>query len=191
MTVVRKRHSARRPAPGVMQQRRPDVIVYFSRGKIAGTNLPYLDQAEMRSGYDWSFKNPGRNNDHWFRVMCDNRANFSWGGPKRETTPKLDQIIESNDQKCPAVFEDGRWVPGRALGSVTDFCGLRGVDWTGFIVGLRNRATATTALSTITFCIVRGEDVLVGAMESDPASLRENVSFVDQIVEILSTMRFQ
>ncbi|WP_183037161.1 hypothetical protein [Cupriavidus sp. UME77] len=168
----------------------PDVIFYFSKKRLKNNSIPYLSQAEMQSGYDWSFKSPGGNHGGWFGVMCERRENFTWDESGRESSEQLAKIREANSQKCPARLNDGKWVRPRFSQSMVAFRELRGADWIGFVMAFNDNVKTTTSLSVIRFCIVHNEDVIVGAMESAPQPLTVNPLFFGRVIEVLSTIRF-
>ncbi|WP_416051097.1 hypothetical protein [Cupriavidus basilensis] len=168
----------------------PDVIFYIDNNGIENKDIPYLNQVEIKSGYDWSFNASGRSSDGWFGVMCERRENFTWNESGRESSEQLTKIREANSQKCPAKLMGGKWVQPRFSQSMVAFRELRGADWIGFVMAFNDNVTTTTSLSVIRFCIVHNEDVIVGAMEGAPQPLRVNPLFFGRVIEVLSTIRF-
>ena len=175
----------------------PDVVFYESKSAIKKSNLPYLWQADMPAGYDWAFKKAGGLGDKWFGLMCDSSENFSWSdgkpisGQREDVTPERKQIRDSNDLKCPARIKDGKWVPTEQITAPKNylFKELKGVNWSGFIVGYKNEKSAST-LDSLRFCLVHDSKVIIGASENYLKPLSLPVSFFDSIQQSISTIEF-
>ncbi|AZG14763.1 hypothetical protein [Cupriavidus pauculus] len=169
----------------------PEAIFYHSKTRWSKSRLPYLDQARMSAGYDWSFKKNSNLRDQWFGVMCDSIANFAWNGPKSsdegDISPELSQIFEANSRKCPANLVDGRWTLTADEEDIL-FKEISGRDWNGFVAGYINMKDQRS-LESVKFCVIHDENVIVGASE-DSSPLNIDAKFFDRIVDLLYTVDF-
>ncbi len=169
----------------------PEVIFYHSKGRFDNSRLPYLDQARMSAGYDWSFKKNSNLSDKWFGMMCESIENFAWNLPMSsdgwDISPGVAQIFEANSSRCPANLLDGRWVlKSKEVGVL--FKEITGRDWSGFVVGYKNKWNKRS-LEYIKFCVIHNKNVIVGASESsDPLNI--NVNFFDKVIDLLYTVDF-
>ncbi|WP_404993078.1 hypothetical protein [Cupriavidus pauculus] len=169
----------------------PEVVLYNFKGRFDYSRLPYLDQARMSTGYDWSFKKNSNLSDKWFGMMCESVEDFPWNRPMSsdgwDISPGVAQIFEANSSRCPANPLDGRWIlRSNEVGVL--FKEIRGRDWSGFVVGYQNKWTKRS-LEYIKFCIIHNKNVIVGASESSEP-LNINVGFFDKVIELLSTVNF-
>lgn len=173
----------------------PDVVFLESKTAPKDKSWPYLAQAEMSAGYNWSFKKDSDLKSKWFGLMCDGAENFDLQGAginsnPEELSPELQDVKEANNLKCPAKLTEKGWVPnsnaGRPEGYV--FQELNGANWSGFIFGFRNERK--DSIDRISFCLVRDGNVLVGAAENYSKPLLLNQKDFEEIKATLKTVRF-
>jgi len=172
----------------------PDLVLYYS--KTRQDQMPYLLQAETNFGYAWSFKKKGSRRDKWVGVMCENMEDFSKITvaneiSKKDHSPALDEIRQSNDMKCPATLEAGKWTPHPILKKGEDylFSAISGDGWTGFLIGYR-ASKERGELTSVRFCMINENHVLVGAAEDDDRPLALPIHFFDELGRSLSTIQF-
>ena len=172
----------------------PDLVLYYSETRQ--DQMAYLLQAETNFGYAWSFKKKGSRRDKWVGVMCENVEDFSKITATNETlkedrSPALDDIRQSNDMKCPATLEAGKWTPRPILKKGEDyiFNAISGDGWTGFLIGYR-ASKERGKLTSVRFCMINENHVLVGAAEDDDRPLALPIHFFDELGRSLSTIQF-
>lgn len=173
----------------------PDVVFLESKSPPKNQDWPHLEQAEMSSGYDWNFKKDNNLRAKWFGVMCDGVDNFDLKQPSgasasEDISPELQEVKQANSFKCPATLSDEKWLPNKNAGKPEDyiFQEVTGTGWSGFIFGFKDKARKD--ISRVSFCIVEGESVLVGAAENYPDSLLLDLKTFEGIRDVLSSIKF-
>lgn len=173
----------------------PDVVFLESKVAPNEKSWPYLSQAEMSAGYDWSFRKDGDLKSKWFGLMCDSAENFDLHGSNvkndaENISPELQQIKEANELKCPATLTAKGWMPNKSAGQPNEytFQELKGDNWTGFIFGYKNRGN--DSFGRISFCLVQGDNVLVGAAENYPKPLLLSPKTFEETKAVLSSVKF-
>lgn len=170
----------------------PDIIIYENDLDANKKAPAHLWQAETTSGYSWQFKLDGAPDTYWFGSMCADISEFpeEFIGKKiEELSPELDLIRESNEVHCPAKYTDGAWYPGFYETNFHSyiFQDMAGENWNGFAVGLKS--SDGQKISSLKFCLVHEDKVLIGASESDtPLSLPSD-SF-QKLVRALLRVKF-
>lgn len=156
----------------------PDIIIY-ENGSGANAKAPaHLWQAETTSGYNWQFKLDGAPDAYWFGSMCADTSEFpeEFIDKKIEGSyPGLDLIRESNETHCPAKYMNGAWHPSPYANNFYNyiFQDMVGENWNGFAMGLKS--SDEKKITSLKFCLVHKDKVLVGASESDtPLSIPED-----------------
>ncbi|MGF6150729.1 hypothetical protein [Pseudomonas fluorescens] len=174
----------------------PDALFIESITAPTEKTLPYLWQAEMPAGYEWSFRKRGGLSDKWFGLICESTANFSRLAPEAtvqqvEVSPQLQLIQESNDLKCPGTLTDNGWVAAPSAGRPEDYVFevISGANWRGFIIGYAD--TSRHSFKRINFCLVHDDQVLIGAAENDSAPLRLSAEAFEGIKKTVSAIGFQ
>ena len=172
----------------------PDLVLYYS--KMHQDQTAYLLQTETNFGYAWSFKKKGSRRDKWIGVMCENMEDFSKITvtneiSKEDRSPALNDIRQGNDMKCPATLEAGKWTPRPILNKGEDylFNTISGDGWTGFLIGYKD-SKGRRELTSVRFCMINGNHVLVGAAEDDDRPLDLPIKFFDELGRSLSTIHF-
>lgn len=170
----------------------PDIIIY-ENNTGANTKAPaHLWQAETASGYNWKFKLDGAPDTYWFGSICADISEFPEGFINKKiegSSPELDLIRESNETHCPAKYIDGAWRPSSYMASYHNyiFQNMAGENWNGFAVGLKY--SYGQKITSLKFCLVHEDKVLIGTSESDnPLSLPDD-SF-QRLVRTLSRIKF-
>lgn len=170
------------------------LFIEAKRGDRA-RNRPYLWQAQTNSGYAWSFRKPGARQDKWFGLMCDSPEYFSFQGPytpdpAQEYNPAIESLRQDSEHKCPATLTGHGWVPSPQAGPANSyvFKPLQGANWSGFIFGFRN--PGRDSFGRISFCLVHGDNVLLGAAENDPQPLELSPRTLAEITAIVSSITF-
>ncbi|MGE7958757.1 hypothetical protein ACQKQA_19590 [Pseudomonas sp. NPDC089530] len=178
-----------------LQFNAPDLVFMASKETPKDSTAPYLWQAQLSSGYEWHFEKPGDLSEVWFGGMCENTANFSGLTPEVpmsiETSPELQLIRENNDLKCPATLIDRGWVPTHLAGRPETYVfeSLSGPKSTGFIIGYHEK---TRKLFTrIRFCLVHGDQVLVGSTENGSTPLTLSAEAFEGIKAVIRTIGFE
>lgn len=172
----------------------PDVVFLESETPPKEKDWPYLEQAEMSAGYDWNFKKDDNLKSKWFGLMCDGIGNFDFqsngGVGSEEDSPELQDVKQSNGFKCPATLTDNGWVPNKNAGRPDSyfFQKLSGAGWSGFVLGFKGGGGKNIA--RVSFCIVQGENVLVGAAENQPRSLSLSEESFDGMKSVLESIQF-
>jgi hypothetical protein len=169
----------------------PD-IVFYEKNSTTHTRKPYLWQAETTSGYNWQFRTDGDTSTYWFGIMCAGTSEFldDFSGKKTEASSlELDLIRKSNETHCPATYADGNWHPNHHITNLQNyiFQEVNGENWSGFAMGFKS--SDGKEFSSLKFCLVHQNKVLIGASESDsPLSLPED-SF-HKLLQTLSKIKF-
>ncbi|WP_339539618.1 hypothetical protein [Pseudomonas sp. RA_15y_Pfl2_54] len=173
----------------------PDVVFLESKSPPKDQDWPHLEQAEMAVGYDWSFKKDSNLGAKWFGMMCDVVDNFDLkqtgeDSGSEDVSPELQDVRQANALKCPATLSDERWLPNKSAGNSEDyiFQELRGSGWSGFIFGFKDKTGKKIA--RVSFCILEGENMLVGAAENYPDTLTLDAETFQGIRDVLSSLRF-
>lgn len=173
----------------------PDVVFLESNTKPNDNGWPYLEQAEMSAGYNWSFKKKGDLKSKWFGLMCDGIEDFdlqdSTGSVDSESiSPELQDIKQANSLKCPATLTASGWVPTKNAGRPEEytFQQLNGPGWSGFMFGFKNKTK--NSFGRLSFCLVEGDNVLVGAAENASKHLLLDYKFFDEIKMTLESVKF-
>ncbi|UWF49238.1 hypothetical protein NYP20_28815 [Pseudomonas sp. N3-W] len=173
----------------------PDVVFLESNTKPTDNSWPYLEQAEMSAGYDWSFKKNGDPKSKWFGLMCDGIEDFDLQGSpvsidSENISPELQDIKQANSLKCPATLTASGWVPTKNAGRPEEyiFQQLTGTDWSGFMFGFKNRDKDSFA--RISFCLVQGNNVLIGAAGNGSKQLSLDHKILDEIKMTLESVKF-
>lgn len=173
----------------------PDVVFLESKTMPKDKSWPYLTQAEMSAGYNWSFKKDGGLESKWFGLMCDGTENFDLQGASissnsGEVSPELQDVKEANNLKCPATLTGKGWVPNNNAGRPGEyiFQELNGANWSGFIFGFRDKMK--DSIARVSFCLVRDSNVLVGAAENYSKPLLLNQKSFEEIKATLETVKF-
>ena len=170
----------------------PDIIIYENDLGANKKAPAHLWQAETTSGYNWQFKLDGAPDTYWFGSMCADISEFPEefvGKKKEELSPELDLIRESNGAHCPAKYTDGAWRPSFYAANFHNyiFQDMAGENWNGFAVGLKS--SDGQKISSLKFCLVHEDKVLIGASESDTPLSLPGDSF-QKLVRALSRVKF-
>ncbi|ANJ75386.1 hypothetical protein A9Y76_23090 [Ralstonia insidiosa] len=173
----------------------PDLVVYYSGSKEGGE--AHLRQAETNFGASWSFEKKGSRQEKWLGMMCESAENFSAQTLGRKTiegaevSSALSDVRESNDLRCPADLKDGKWIPRPILkkGESYVFAEISGAGWVGFLIGYK-ASKSRKELSSLRFCALSGDNVLMGAAENSEQPLAIPVGAMGEIIKSLSTIRF-
>ncbi|MHC8346817.1 hypothetical protein [Pseudomonas sp. RT6P73] len=173
----------------------PDVVFLESYTKPKDNSWPYLEQAEMSAGYDWSFKKKGDLKSKWFGLMCDGVENFDLQGSagsinSENISPELQDLKQANSFKCPATLTKNGWIPTKNAGRPEEytFQQLTGAGWSGFIFSFKNKKNESIA--RISFCLVQGNNVLIGTAENGQKPLILNNKILDEIKTTLNSVKF-
>lgn len=173
----------------------PDVVFLESDIKPTDKNWPYLEQAEMSAGYDWSFKKNGDPKSKWFGLMCGGVEDFYLqDSPEsidsENISPELQDIKQANSLKCPASLSASGWVPTKNAGPPEGyiFQQLSGAEWSGFMFGFKNKNNDSFA--RISFCLVQGNNVLIGAAGNGSKQLSLDHKTLDEIRMTLDSFKF-
>ncbi|POR54505.1 hypothetical protein B0G62_102113 [Paraburkholderia eburnea] len=169
----------------------PDIIFYDATQVASDGILPYLLQAQMSSGYSWSFKTRGHADLKWFGMMCENKSDFYWSANKKsldDQTPETQQIMEDNSDRCPADFKNGKFSPNKKTKNLI-FRPIDNNQWSGFIYGNPSKRDRST-LAYAGFCLIHNDSVIIGSMYDPDKNLTVPISFLDEISDSLSTLKF-
>jgi hypothetical protein len=151
-----------------LQFNAPDLIFIASQQLPDPSSAPHLWQAPRSSSYEWNFENSANMTHPWFGIMCENVGSFSslTTQPPADDTIELQQLREANDRKCPATLTEVGWRPTPLAGDPQTYAfeSLEGAKSSGFIIGYHHKHQPQ--FSRIAFCLVQGEQVLIGAAES-------------------------
>jgi hypothetical protein len=168
----------------------PDVTFYRAPHKLPSSELPFLFQEKLTSGYAWSFEKRGKLKIPWFGLMCEKTSNFKWSSAEAlaETSPALMDIFHLNSLKCPADFNGKKWIK-YSSNTGGFFKELRRDDWKGFIVDYSMEKNENAPNGT-KFCLVHGDNVIIGVSGED-FGLRSLNRVADESIEnTLITIKF-
>ncbi|WP_236202266.1 hypothetical protein [Pseudomonas pseudonitroreducens] len=170
----------------------PDIIIHESTPAIIPKLTPYLWQPETYSGYDWSFKNPGRKNLRWFGLICESAENLPFlKEDKLATGLGNNEIIESNKRKCPADLVNGKFTLTQELDSDKKYTieRITNSNWTGFLV--LHRSKSKNKYDQMRFCLLHDDIVLIGSTENmQPAPMLDE-KFRTMVIEFINSIKFQ
>lgn len=155
-----------------LQFNAPDLIFIASQQLPDPSSAPHLWQAPTSSGYEWNFEMSANRTQPWFGIMCENLGSFSslTTLPPADDTIELQLLREANDRKCPATLTENGWRPTALAGDPQTYAfeSLQGAKSSGFIIGYH--PPHQPQFSRIAFCLMQGEQVLIGAAESGSAT---------------------
>ncbi|MBK5377517.1 hypothetical protein JFT81_23120 [Pseudomonas sp. TH43] len=155
-----------------LQFNAPDLIFIASQQLPDPSSAPHLWQAPTSSGYEWNFETLANRTQPWFGMMCENLGSFSslTTLPPADDTIELQLLREANDRKCPATLTENGWRPTALAGDPQTYAfeSLQGAKSSGFIIGYH--PPHQPQFSRIAFCLMQGEQVLIGAAESGSAT---------------------
>lgn len=177
-----------------LQFNSPDLVFVAAKQLPDTSSAPHLSQAQTSSGYEWNFEKSANLSQTWFGVMCENVGSFSTlttQKPPSDDTIELQLLRESNDRKCPATLTDYGWLPTPLAGDpqTYTFESLEGKS-SGFIIGYHHKQQPQ--FSRIAFCLIQGEQVLIGSAESGSATpLAISTEGFEQIKTAVRSIAFQ
>ncbi|MCP3706229.1 hypothetical protein M3I54_04390 [Paraburkholderia sp. CNPSo 3274] len=137
----------------------PDLILYRADAPLPDRELPFLQQAQTYSGYDWWFEKRGATHVPWIGLMCENTSDFKWSPENAQTdiSPELQDIMDANSLRCPADFDGKKWTPIRKSGGA-NFKNIDVPGAHGFVVDAKSK----NGIQGSRFCFVHGKNVLIG-----------------------------
>lgn len=170
----------------------PDIVIHERISTRDQKPTPYLWQPETYSGYDWSFKNPGRRNLRWFGLICESAENLPFlKEDKIATGLGNNEIIESNKRKCPAELVNGKFTLTQELDSDKKYTieRIANSNWTGFLV--LHRSKSKNIYDQMRFCLLHDDVVLIGSTENmQPAPMLDE-KFRTMVIEFINSIKFQ
>jgi hypothetical protein len=177
-----------------LQFNAPDLIFIASRQRPDPSSAPRLWQAPTSSGYEWNFAMSVNLNQPWFGMMCENLGSFSSLTTQlpADDTIELQLLREANDRKCPATLTENGWRPTALAGDPQTYAfeSLQGAKSSGFIIGYH--PPHQPQFSRIAFCLMQGEQVLIGAAESGSATpLAISAAGFEQIKTAVRSIAFE
>lgn len=177
-----------------LQFNAPDLIFIASQQLPDSSSAPHLWQAPTSSGYEWNFEMSANRTQPWFGIMCENLGSFSslTTLPPADDTIELQLLREANDRKCPATLTENGWRPTALAGDPQTYAfeSLQGAKSSGFIIGYH--PPHQPQFSRIAFCLMQGEQVLIGAAESGSATpLSINAAGFEQIKTAVRSIAFE
>ena len=177
-----------------LQFNAPDLIFIASRQRPDPSSAPHLWQAPTSSGYEWNFATSANLTQPWFGIMCENLGSFSslTTQPPADDTIELQLLREANDRKCPATLTENGWRPTALAGDPQTYAfeSLQGAKSSGFIIGYH--PPHQPQFSRIAFCLMQGEQVLIGAAESGSATpLAISAAGFEQIKTAVRSIAFE
>lgn len=177
-----------------LQFNAPDLIFIASQQLPDPSSAPHLWQAPTSSSYEWNFETLANRTQPWFGMMCENLGSFSslTTLPPAYDTIELQLLREANDRKCPATLTEHGWRPTALAGDPQTYAfeSLQGAKSSGFIIGYH--PPHQPQFSRIAFCLMQGEQVLIGAAESGSATpLSINGAGFEQIKTAVRSIAFE
>ncbi|WP_256677749.1 hypothetical protein [Pseudomonas sp. PB103] len=177
-----------------LQFNAPDLIFIASRQRPDPSSAPRLWQAPTSSGYEWNFATSANLTQPWFGMMCENLGSFSSLTTQlpADDTIELQLLREANDRKCPATLTENGWRPTALAGDPQTYAfeSLQGAKSSGFIIGYH--PPHQPQFSRIAFCLMQGEQVLIGAAESGSATpLAISAKGFEQIKTAVRSIAFE
>lgn len=172
----------------------PDVVFFESKSNEKIKDWPYLSQAETSFGYSWSFKKKSGLNSKWFGLMCDNAKYFdfepAFENQLSSDSPELPQIKNDNAFKCPGALSEAGWRPTEKAGAANSYVfeEIKNENLSGFIIGYKNKDTPT--FGRVTFCLIKGESVLLGSAENAPEPLSISAKTFSELKRVASGIVF-
>lgn len=163
----------------------PDLIFYRANAPLPDRELPFLQQAQTYSGYDWWFEKSGTAHVPWIGFMCENTSDFKWSPDNSQTdiSPELQDIMDANALRCPADFDGKKWTPLRKGGGVNfENIDVHGAN--GFVVDSESKK----GIQGSRFCFVHGKNVLIG-VSGGGADLRGEKN--GSVVDVLRSIEFK
>lgn len=137
----------------------PDLVLYRANGRLPDRELPFLQQAQTYSGYDWWFEKHGTAHVPWIGFMCENTSDFKWSPDNAETdiSHEMQDIMHANSLRCPADFDGEKWIPLRkSEGANFENIDVPGAN--GFVVDEKSK----NRIQDSRFCFVHDKNVLIG-----------------------------
>jgi hypothetical protein len=177
-----------------LQFNAPDLIFIASRQRPDPSSAPRLWQAPTSSGYEWNFAMSVNLNQPWLGMMCENLGSFSSLTTQlpADDTIELQLLREAKDRKCPATLTENGWRPTALAGDPQTYAfeSLQGAKSSGFIIGYH--PPHQPQFSRIAFCLMQGEQVLIGAAESGSATpLAISAAGFEQIKTAVRSIAFE
>lgn len=177
-----------------LQFNAPDLIFIAAQQLPDPSSTPHLWQAPTSSGYEWNFETSANRTQPWFGMMCENLGSFSSLTTQlpADDTIELQLLREANYRKCPATLTENGWRPTALAGDPRTYAfeSLQGAKSSGFIIGYH--PPHQPQFSRIAFCLMEGEQVLIGAAESGSATpLSINAAGFEQIKTAVRSIAFE
>jgi len=137
----------------------PDLILYRANAPLPDRELPFLQQAQTYSGYDWWFEKRGTINVPWIGFMCEKISDFKWSpdNAQPDISQEMQDIMDANSLRCPADFDGKQWTPLRRNGG-SNFVNVDVPGANGFALDIKSKDGVKGAR----FCFVNGKNVLIG-----------------------------
>ncbi|CAG4928493.1 hypothetical protein [Paraburkholderia saeva] len=166
----------------------PDLILYRANAPLPDRELPFLQQAQTYSGYDWWFEKRGTVNVPWIGFMCENTSDFKWSLDNAQTdiSQEMQDITDANSLRCPADFDGKQWTPLRKTGGA-NFENIDVPGANGFVVDIKSKKNG---IQGPRFCFVNGKNVLIGVSGGGANTQGEKNSKDGFLLPLLRSIKF-
>lgn len=166
----------------------PDLVLYRADARLPDRELPFLQQAQTYSGYDWWFEKRGTAHVPWIGFMCENTSDFKWSPDNTQTdiSQEMQDIMDANSLRCPADFDGNKWTPLRKSKSA-NFESIDVPGANGFVVDIKSK----NGIQGSRFCFVNGKNVLIGVSGGGANIQGENNSKDSFLPPLLRSIKFE
>ncbi|MBN3722848.1 hypothetical protein [Burkholderia sp. Ac-20379] len=166
----------------------PELIFYRANSLLPYRELPFLKQAETYSGYGWWFEEGRAENVPWIGFMCVSASDFKWSSDNaggNDVTQPMQDIMDDNSWRCPADFDEGKWVRHQKSEGV-NFENINVPGASGFVLDFISKNKNKTSR----FCFVHEGDVLIGISGGDFDGKIGKNSNGTSLRDVLRTLEF-